>query len=455
MSKKSNKIESLSEDSILSSPECSNDIFASSLEKSDYDTSESEENNPVLIPFGIGEENELEFQVNLLKKILVDIGEENIDEILKLHVQLYNEVIQNRKISKWNIINLEFSGTLPYGDKISKIDFQKESIFGIYGNNGSGKSTILDIIQLVLFNKTSRFEEDTHQMVNALTKEYYCKALIKWDGKGYIFEGNGSLDKEKVFSRERNIYSCDLDKSNNIVKDSVNKLHNFDPNDIFGSFDMFNAIHLMDYGIYPSPGLRFGNMTFRQQQNILDLLLTKDSLGQCLKLLHQKKSIDKDLKTNMRKVYDKIYSNKIDYLLPKIVYMVNQIIQPKFDFSIAAYRENNGRIFFTERKCITKKGKTSYFYHDLCGTYWRILSAMLSLCFQNLFYGGKCGSFICNETIADSNGNKIMNSTIQILSKYYGNVVYMSAVDQFIKNLPGTIYTIDSKKKYQSRLTII
>ena len=52
-------------------------------------------------------------------------------------------------------IRLEFQGLKSYTEK-TVIDFQKltrEGIFGIFGNTGSGKSTVLDSMLLALYGR--------------------------------------------------------------------------------------------------------------------------------------------------------------------------------------------------------------------------------------------------------------------------------------------------------------
>ena len=59
-------------------------------------------------------------------------------------------------------IRLELSGLNSYTDK-QVIDFKKltsRGLFGIFGNTGSGKSTILDAITIALYGDISRKTTD-------------------------------------------------------------------------------------------------------------------------------------------------------------------------------------------------------------------------------------------------------------------------------------------------------
>jgi exonuclease SbcC len=62
-------------------------------------------------------------------------------------------------------IKLEFSGLNSYREKTT-IDFEKlmsDGVFGIFGDTGSGKSTILDAISIALYGKIPK---DTNSYIN-------------------------------------------------------------------------------------------------------------------------------------------------------------------------------------------------------------------------------------------------------------------------------------------------
>lgn len=91
-------------------------------------------------------------------------------------------------------IKLELMGLNSYTDK-QTIDFEKlisRGLFGIFGNTGSGKSTILDAITIALYGDISR---DTTDYINSSSD----KAIIK-----YEFE-IGSKNNRKRYFVERTI----------------------------------------------------------------------------------------------------------------------------------------------------------------------------------------------------------------------------------------------------------
>ncbi len=91
-------------------------------------------------------------------------------------------------------IKLELMGLNSYTDK-QTIDFEKltsRGLFGIFGNTGSGKSTILDAITIALYGDISR---DTTDYINSSCD----KAIVK-----YEFE-IGSKNNRKRYFVERTI----------------------------------------------------------------------------------------------------------------------------------------------------------------------------------------------------------------------------------------------------------
>lgn len=97
-------------------------------------------------------------------------------------------------------IKLELSGLNSYTDKAT-IDFEKltdRGLFGIFGNTGSGKSTILDAITIAMYGNISR---DTKEFINSSCE----KAIIS-----YEFE-IGSKNNKRRYIVDRTIVRDDLD----------------------------------------------------------------------------------------------------------------------------------------------------------------------------------------------------------------------------------------------------
>ena len=65
---------------------------------------------------------------------------------------------------------IKWKNFLSTGNQWTEIDFEKSSTTLIIGGNGAGKSTVLDALTFVLFNKPFR-KINKSQLVNATTKK--------------------------------------------------------------------------------------------------------------------------------------------------------------------------------------------------------------------------------------------------------------------------------------------
>jgi DNA repair exonuclease SbcCD ATPase subunit len=77
---------------------------------------------------------------------------------------------------------LRYKNFLSSGDTFTEIDFQKNATNLIIGSNGAGKSTILDALTFVLFNKPFR-KINKPQLVNSVT-EKNCLVEIEFSNNG-------------------------------------------------------------------------------------------------------------------------------------------------------------------------------------------------------------------------------------------------------------------------------
>jgi len=118
--------------------------------------------NPMLLPRDNTEN--LSFEDYILgdstDKTLASLGKENIIEEYKKICAIF-EKNQNDKmsnVSEWKLKYISWKGLCGYDDsKLNYIDFNKlENIVTITGPNASGKSSIIDIIYLTLFNRSKR-----------------------------------------------------------------------------------------------------------------------------------------------------------------------------------------------------------------------------------------------------------------------------------------------------------
>ena len=105
---------------------------------------------------------------------------------------------------------IKWRNLLSTGNQWTEIDLNKKSNTVIIGTNGAGKSTMLDALTFVLFNKPFR-KINKSQLVNA-TNEKDC--LVELDfTEGEEFEADESEDTISLLNRYIQESEVDLDKS--------------------------------------------------------------------------------------------------------------------------------------------------------------------------------------------------------------------------------------------------
>jgi len=163
-------------------------------------TAHSVNRNGSLIGNGNGSSSKLstdtikspEYQLDLIK----DYVKRNYgpDEIIMNQISEINESL-NRKVDKdslssgiqWSLKRFEFSNMFSYGED-NVIDFTgMEGVMGLFAENASGKSSILDAISFCLFDKCSRTYKSS-KILNNQSEWFHCKAVIEINETEYVIE---------------------------------------------------------------------------------------------------------------------------------------------------------------------------------------------------------------------------------------------------------------------------
>ena len=105
---------------------------------------------------------------------------------------------------------IKWRNLLSTGNQWNEIDLNKKSNTVIIGTNGAGKSTMLDALTFVLFNKPFR-KINKSQLVNA-TNEKDCVFELDFT-EGEEFEADESEDTISLLNRYIQESEVDLDKS--------------------------------------------------------------------------------------------------------------------------------------------------------------------------------------------------------------------------------------------------
>lgn len=167
----------------------------------------------------------VKFQFSSRKQIQEKIEAENIDfvenerEIVNKYIQKFcnkkkredvekysNEILsQWKEISifqtskQWELIGMEFSNMFGYGENnrfyLGKDD---SNIIGIFGHNSVGKSTLIEIISMLLYGKLTRYSHGS-----SIPKEVIRFGQTTSDGKICIRFGNTLYVITKKFQRQK------------------------------------------------------------------------------------------------------------------------------------------------------------------------------------------------------------------------------------------------------------
>ena len=173
-----------------------------------------------------------------IQKAIFDINKEtNNNIVLKT---LHNNVL-------WVPKKFEFSNMFSYGEG-NVIDFTTlKGITGLFGQNATGKSALLDALCFCLFDKTSRAYK-AEQVLNTRKEKFKCKLEFEVDGKsyfiekiGYNYKKPGELPKIKV---DINFWTTDDDGTIKFLNGDERRGTNQIIQEYVGSYDDFIITNL-------------------------------------------------------------------------------------------------------------------------------------------------------------------------------------------------------------------
>ena len=122
-----------------------------------------------------------------------------IGEIRDINAQLNKQLDDDDLVNniKWRPKKFEFSNMFSYGEN-NVIDFEKMGgIVGLFSENATGKSSILDALCFCLFDKSTRAYK-TDQILNNQSDWFECKLTFEIDGTTYVIHRKGEKERDRI-----------------------------------------------------------------------------------------------------------------------------------------------------------------------------------------------------------------------------------------------------------------
>ncbi len=180
-----------------------------------------------------------EEMINQELEKIEEIYREDVKRVLKSELKSHSNHLNSKKI--WRLLKLEFSNLLTYGEN-NIFDFDKlenYEITGLCGRNSIGKSSLIDILLIGIFNDFSRNDttkrsKHKHGLNSSIINHNYKSFKIKTSfqvgqniyyilKEGTIKEKNGVLfftkyDLVQLTDKTEKVLSCGITHKENTLK---------------------------------------------------------------------------------------------------------------------------------------------------------------------------------------------------------------------------------------------
>lgn len=145
----------------------------------------------------------VQYQETLIKDYIqhseLSLKDGQLQSILQLNKEVNSQL--KRKTDKkltnlWSVEKLEFDNFFSYGQG-NEIDFTAhKGIIGITGENRAGKSSLIDIILFMLYDKTSRTGKAL-SILNHQKSNLWGRLTLSINGRRYVIEKQGKVNKKR------------------------------------------------------------------------------------------------------------------------------------------------------------------------------------------------------------------------------------------------------------------
>lgn len=148
----------------------------------------------------------------------------------------------------WEILSISFSNLFGYGpgNSIHFSESQSKNIIGIFGKNSVGKSTIVDVISLLLFDKVTRLSHGQSipkEVIHVDEKEADGQIILRIGAEKYIIEKNYKRQKNEKIKQVTKFFQISCTNEKLELTGEQRKRTNQFIEQIVGKYDSFIYIN--------------------------------------------------------------------------------------------------------------------------------------------------------------------------------------------------------------------
>ncbi len=181
----------------------------------------------------------------IFKKYLETVKDIDSSDVTKLCTMFAHDLdkidVKHEMSNNWKLVKMTFSNMFTY-DEDNEINFEnKNNIVGILADNGTGKSSLIDIMLYCLYEKCSRIGKTTRfAVLNVNKKKFSCELVCEIGNNQYHIQRTGSSN-----------YSYDVDfwMMENNIKKSLKGTSVTETNDniikYFGTYENITKMNIL------------------------------------------------------------------------------------------------------------------------------------------------------------------------------------------------------------------
>ena len=183
------------------------------------------------------------YQNKLIGEFLMEkypeMDEDTLEQIYTINSMLNDNLKKDdqSKNIRWKPVKFEFSNMFSYGED-NVIDFtQLSDVYGLFAANASGKSSLMDALCFIIFDKSARAFKASH-VINAQKMSFSGKFTFEINDVQYVIERKGARDKKNNVKVEVEFYKM-VNEEKVQLNDESRRSTNEIIRDYLGSYDDF------------------------------------------------------------------------------------------------------------------------------------------------------------------------------------------------------------------------